>query len=176
MQPNYSADGWLDKIIKNKNQINFMKYSTLDLFNIDFCNLLKSMVTTVNDENIAVYQKNSFDLDYGSKRSVKNFDKVLLNGYSNTNINCNVDNIFTDKNRQKINNNWSNKDVESWLIEKNIDKRIIKMLKYFDGDCLKQLNSIRLSAPDYYYTVVSQNNKIHLWHVLHFTRELEYLF
>jgi hypothetical protein len=65
--------------------------------------------------------------------------------------------------------------VSEWLKHKKIDTKIIEILKKFTGQQLKRLKSLRKEAPDFYYQLISQQNKIDLMTVFLFTEELEKL-
>jgi small nuclear ribonucleoprotein (snRNP)-like protein len=72
--------------------------------------------------------------------------------------------------------NWSVADVQNWLVKNNTNEKIRGVLENFDGQMLSDLNSIRLTAPDYFYDAISKNNTIDLFAVVKFNREFKALF
>ena len=72
--------------------------------------------------------------------------------------------------------NWSVADVQKWLVKNDINEKIKAVLENFDGPMLSDLNSIRITAPAYFYEVISEKNKIDLFSVVKFNREFKILF
>lgn len=72
--------------------------------------------------------------------------------------------------------NWSVADVQKWLVKNDINEKIKAVLENFDGPMLSDLNSIRITAPAYFYEVISKKNKIDLFSVVKFNREFKILF
>lgn len=71
---------------------------------------------------------------------------------------------------------WNENDVRDWLTRHQIDQEIQKIIRNFNGAMLMQLNSVKKTAPDYFYTAISKNNQIELFAVLKFSIEFEKLF
>ena len=72
--------------------------------------------------------------------------------------------------------NWSVAEVQNWLVKNNINEKIKAVLENFDGVMLSDLNSIRITAPDYFYEAISKNNNVDLFSVVKFNREFKILF
>ena len=71
---------------------------------------------------------------------------------------------------------WTQADVQEWLTKIQTNEELRKTLYSFDGEMLIQLNRIKKTAPDYFFTAISRNNSIELFHVIKFTLEFEILF
>ena len=72
--------------------------------------------------------------------------------------------------------NWSVAEVQNWLVKSNTNEKIKAVLENFDGVMLSDLNSIRITAPDYFYEAISKNNNVDLFSVVKFNREFKILF
>lgn len=70
---------------------------------------------------------------------------------------------------------WSENDVTKWVERNNFDSIIIAALKEFDGRMLKHLHSIKNSAPEYFYSTISQNKTLNLKACVKFSLELDEL-
>jgi hypothetical protein len=55
--------------------------------------------------------------------------------------------------------NWSESDVEKWLDEKKIHRVICENVKPSDGKILSQLYLMQNSAPEFFYSSISSNDK-----------------
>jgi hypothetical protein len=69
--------------------------------------------------------------------------------------------------------NWTNTEVQNWLDKTCVNQEIFNVLKLFDGEMMVQLSRVKKTAPDYYFSAISRNNSIDLYHVLKFTIEFE---
>ena len=94
----------------------------------------------------------------------KTFEKVTMKPMS------------TAPTKSNLVENWSTIEVQDWLNQIDINQDIKAIFKNFNGKMLSNLNSIRLSAPDYFYDAVSKNNTIDLFSVVKFNEEYLNLF
>ncbi len=75
---------------------------------------------------------------------------------------------------------WSEKEVENWLIEKNIHPVIIENLNSFNGKVLSELFLMKDETPKFFYESIAMGNQakhgILLKDMAMFTFELKKLF
>jgi hypothetical protein len=71
---------------------------------------------------------------------------------------------------------WSITQVNEWLNKNDTIDTIKETLKNFNGSMLSELNSIRSTAPDYFYEAISRNNTVDLFSIVKFSREFKTLF
>lgn len=53
---------------------------------------------------------------------------------------------------------WTEEDVNKWLLEKNIHSGIIKMIQQCDGKLLHELFLIKNEAPEFFFDFLHLNN------------------
>jgi hypothetical protein len=72
---------------------------------------------------------------------------------------------------------WSEAEVDSWFIEKNIDSKIASSLKPCNGKVLYQLFKLQIEAREFFYQSISNGfEKVSFRNVLIFASHLETLF
>lgn len=67
---------------------------------------------------------------------------------------------------------WPKEKVQEWLKTQDIDPSIITLVKEFNGEMICELNAIRNTASEYFYSSISQHNKIELNEVVRFSNIL----
>ena len=75
--------------------------------------------------------------------------------------------------------NWSEKEVETWLREKNVHPIIIENLNSFNGKVLSELFLIKEDTPNFFYESISMgdtNKDLLLKDLAMFSHELKRLF
>lgn len=112
------------------------------------------------------------------KRLQNELVKLNNNNVNDTQVNKSVAiTVKSSINKTQSIENWSENEVQDWLSKNNLINPDIKnILINFNGKMLSNLNSIRLTAPDYYFTAISKNNTIDLFSVVNFNQEFSNLF
>ena len=73
--------------------------------------------------------------------------------------------------------NWTKKDFQNWLNNKQFDKNIRKNLDDFNGALLVQLFKLSDSSPEFVITtLLKMNDSVSLSDALYFMAELDKLF
>jgi hypothetical protein len=87
----------------------------------------------------------------------------------------NTNSIPNEEKNQIDIDKWSESDVSNWIERIEIDSLLKPTLNGFDGKMLKHLRSIKKSAPEYFFSSVSQNRSISLKSCVEFSMKLDEL-
>jgi hypothetical protein len=71
---------------------------------------------------------------------------------------------------------WSEKQVEDWFKEKNVNTEIVSIIRPCDGELLHQLYTMLVGAPEFFYQSISKKNTVDLRTALVFSLCLKKLF
>lgn len=110
-----------------------------------------------------------------SKRLQNEIEKICQGGSENLQKVIVKRTLARPEIKQNI-ESWSNTQVIEWLQTNGTSESIRETLKNFDGLMLSDLNTIRSTAPDYFYEAISKNNTIDLYSVVKFNRVFKSLF
>ena len=154
-----TCDGWLGFLISDKIFIDFRskRYSFKDCIH---------------------------KLDKEIKKVVKNND-ALVNSNFSKNDNDNSHSIVSysvnhksNNNKIKLIENWDSTQVNNWLLENKIHKKIIDSFMNLDGSCLKQLYDLTKENPQFVYqTLINEsNNELKLLDIIYFVTRLNRLY
>lgn len=140
MQKDYRPDGWLGIILGKKIYINFT-------------NNFDDSMTSLNQELTKV-----LTIDQKSKLTSL---KVPVNGaHLSKELSQRKAKLFSQElnSKFKLNStilNWSEKEVETWLIEKNVHPIIVENLNSFNGQVLSELFVMKEETPNYFYESIT---------------------
>lgn len=184
MQPNYRPDGWLGILLGARIFIDFTKYA----FEVSMEKLRKEImqgdgfkkfqlelksnwkkVENLNSITKFMSQKSS------EKQTVRNAVAAIAKDACSTSKPAAVIEPKSSDVAKESSKNWSKEKVQEWLKDQEIDPNIIEKFKEFNGEMLCELNSIRTTASEYFYTEVSQQNKIDLNKVVKFSNAIRKL-
>ena len=70
---------------------------------------------------------------------------------------------------------WSVNDVNNWIGTNEFDSSIRSILNGFNGKMLKHLHSIQKSAPEYFFSSISQNKSVSLKSCVEFSMKFDEL-
>lgn len=81
------------------------------------------------------------------------------------------------KQEEEANNvlKWTEKDVEKWFREKNVNKDILDNVLPCNGKLLNQLHKMKQEAPEFFYNSITSKKNIPTREVAIFTLELDSL-
>ena len=73
---------------------------------------------------------------------------------------------------------WDSTQVNNWLLENKIHKKIIDSFMNLDGSCLKQLYDLTKENPQFVYqTLINEsNNELKLLDIIYFVTRLNRLY
>ncbi len=71
---------------------------------------------------------------------------------------------------------WTHDDVEKWFVEKNLNLAILNDLRPCDGNLLRQLFIMSITAPEFFYHSISSKKELSLRDAAMFSCELAFLF
>lgn len=83
--------------------------------------------------------------------------------------------IIKKKNTKKV-LDWTESQVNEWLKEKKIHKKIVDNITPCNGKLLNQLYSIKSEAPEFFYHSVASNKTLPTIEIVLFVSELTNLF
>jgi hypothetical protein len=87
----------------------------------------------------------------------------------------NTNSILNPEKNQINIDKWSPSDVNNWIERIEIDTSLKSTLNGFDGKMLKHLRSIKKSAPEYFFSSISQNRSISFKSCVEFSMKLDEL-
>lgn len=151
MQSKYKPDGWLGIILGSKIYIDFTRYEFTHCMN-----RLKSEILTLNlSQHVEKEPTPSPTSPHHTPQKQQSVDSS-----------------------PELAENWDEYQVESWLIEKRVNKDIRKNVSPCNGKLLYQMMLTLNEAPDFFYKSVSNNISadIRIKDVVLFTYELKALF
>ena len=145
----------LGLILGAKIFIDFTKYT----FDISMDKLKKEIMQEPSFKKFEQSKNNWKVLEQGLKSSsivkyisqISSEASVLKVAVANTNS----DTVVSPK-------EWSKEKVQEWLSKHNINPEILSLVKDFNGEMICELNSIRTTASEYFYSSISKKNKIEL--------------
>jgi hypothetical protein len=81
------------------------------------------------------------------------------------------------KQEEEANNvlKWTEKDVEKWFRDKNVNKDILDNVLPCNGKLLNQLHKMKQEAPEFFYNSITSKKNIPTREVAIFTLELDSL-
>lgn len=198
-QAHFKLDGWLYQLFSGKESIDF----TNSQFDVSMKHLIKEiekfrfvqqMLTNninldlISDEcslkfaselvTEAHLQQTEPELEISTIKNESKDDVTIINTklYTIKEIPF-IDSEFVDT--DDFNKNpleWNNSDLSEWVQKQKFCESIVKFLKHFNGQILKQLYLVKLEAPEYFYKLISDNSKIAFEDVAQFVIKLNELF
>jgi hypothetical protein len=136
MQANYKADGWLGIILGSKIFVNFTKYDfdeCMSRLRAELANALKTKLPV--KASTAVTPSNHISIKISP-----------ATGTSSSSISTKNEAI-----------EWSERKVESWMCDKNVNPTIRKNVLPCDGKILNQMYCMLESAPEFFYNSISNS-------------------
>lgn len=160
MQQTYKPDGWLGIILGSKIFIDFTKY--------DFDECTKRLMKEI----VAVFsQKYSFEKDLSLEESSQ------LGSRGSSSSSANLSALITSLNSElNTETDWTENDVDKWLMEKKFNSFIIESIRPSDGKLLYSMFKMFETAPESFYSSLNRNGHITLRELVYFSTELKNLF
>ena len=168
MESGYKPEGWLGIILGSKINIDFTKADIEKSFkrlSIELNYLIR--IGKIPFPKTEEHQN--------SKNNLMDFERPIEN-QNDPSKKTRVDSCLDfAKTKKDIIKNWTQKDVNKWIISNNFDKNIVKSIYPCNGEHLTQMYEMYIDIPEKFYNSLN-SKQLFLKDLVHFSNELKRLF